>query len=465
MSAKSSESNFSSVIQINTIDDYIAPTQACIKPVKIDKSIGKTKSVKVEEDDVTWARDICLYEAGLEFLEHFAKNIDKCADHLPLFSSICPGWICYAEKNSLTSTSSPSSGYSEFSIIPHVSNVRSPQQIAGRIIKLVGEENCLHVSIMPCFDKKLEASREEFSVPAKSISDHCVPDVDLVLATNELLCFLESLIHESGNIVSFSFAEQAFELGENQLLVLERLYDLFYMKMSKEKASVRFDHFPFLVDEMLPMYRHSGSGSGGYAACIFKMAAERLFSIKLKLDILEDERVLTRQLQNRDIQEIILFNSKEDRSLAQSLLSSLSNRTPYRHLEIEQKALLVFAIANGFRNIQTIVQYLRKTYQSKKCNNLDQMRSRQIRAYYPFDYVEVMACPRGCLNGGGQVKEIITQTSELYTSLPVSEPMSNDLVKNLYAFIKSKDSNLKCLYTTYKTVPKIEIINPSALKW
>lgn len=50
MSRKSSENSFSQVIQINTIDDYIAPAQACIKPVKIDKSVGKTRSIKVEED-------------------------------------------------------------------------------------------------------------------------------------------------------------------------------------------------------------------------------------------------------------------------------------------------------------------------------------------------------------------------------------------------------------------------------
>ncbi|CAI2724697.1 unnamed protein product [Schistosoma spindalis] len=593
MSARSSDNKFSSVIQINTIDDYIAPTQACIKPVKIDKSAGKTRSVKVEEDgsytaitedgskyslqkasislndclacsgcitsaetilisehsstvfsdillqnrskkindrtiivvslspqtianllshvtalpesklarafhcfqvsnslsksdmstfrtfiasclfsigihvvtDITWARDICLYEAGLEFIEHFTKRGDKCADHLPLFSSICPGWICYAEKSPLTSSSPSSSEHSEFSIISHISNVRSPQQIAGRVIKLLGEEKCFHVSIMPCFDKKLEASREEFSVPSKSISDFYIPDVDLVLATNELLCFLESLIDESNGIVLFSFPEHTSEVGESQRLILERLYEIFCVKMSHGKTGVGFAHFPLLVNEMLPMYRHIGSGSGGYAACILKMAAEELFSVKLKSNILEDERVLTRHLQNRDIQELILFNSKEDRSLAESLLSPLSNRTPYRHFEIQPKALLVFGIANGFRNIQTIVQYLRKTYQSRKCDNPDLIKFRQIKAHYPFDYVEVMACPNGCINGGGQIKEIITQTSELYASLPVFEPMSNALVKNLYEYIKSKDPELKYLHTTYKTVPKIEIINPSALKW
>lgn len=287
----------------------------------------------------------------------------------------------------------------------------------------------------------------------------------MVLATNELLCFLESLIDESNDTVSFSFAEHTSEVGESQRLILERLYEIFCVKMSQEKTGVAFDHFPLRVNKMLPMYRHSGSGSGGYAACILKMAAEELFSVKLKPDILKDERVLTRYLQNRDIQELILFNSKEDRSLAESLLSSLSNRTPYRHFETQPKAMLVFGIANGFRNIQTIVQYLRKTYQFKKCDDPDLIKSRQIKVHYPFDYVEVMACPNGCLNGGGQVKEIMAQTSELYASLPVFEPMSNDLVKNLYEYIKSKDPDLKYLHTTYKTVPKIEIINPSALRW
>ena len=40
--------------------------------------------------------------------------------------------------------------------------------------------------------------------------------------------------------------------------------------------------------------------------------------------------------------------------------------------------------AYGFRNIQTLVQKLK-------------------RGVCEYDYVEVMACPSGCLNGGGQV--------------------------------------------------------------
>lgn len=86
------------------------------------------------------------------------------------------------------------------------------------------------------------------------------------------------------------------------LSLFSRLYEIFCVKISHGKTGVGSDHFPLLINEMLPMYRHNGSGSGGYAACILKMAAEELFSVKLKSDILEDERVIIRHLQNRDIQ-------------------------------------------------------------------------------------------------------------------------------------------------------------------
>ena len=47
--------------------------------------------------------------------------------------------------------------------------------------------------------------------------------------------------------------------------------------------------------------------------------------------------------------------------------------------------VLHFARAYGFRNIQTVVNKLKRG----KCT---------------YDFVEIMACPNGCLNGGGQVQ-------------------------------------------------------------
>ena len=48
--------------------------------------------------------------------------------------------------------------------------------------------------------------------------------------------------------------------------------------------------------------------------------------------------------------------------------------------------LLNFAAAYGFRSIQNLVQKMKRG----KC---------------PYHLVEVMACPSGCLNGGGQVEK------------------------------------------------------------
>ena len=67
------------------------------------------------------------------------------------------GWICYAEKT-----------HGSF-ILPYISTTKSPQQIMGSLVKdylaqKLGKspDTFYHVTVMPCFDKKLEASRTDF---------------------------------------------------------------------------------------------------------------------------------------------------------------------------------------------------------------------------------------------------------------------------------------------------------------
>ncbi|KAG5830033.1 hypothetical protein ANANG_G00319000 [Anguilla anguilla] len=74
-----------------------------------------------------------------------------------MLASACPGWICYAEKT-----------HGDF-ILPYISTTRSPQQVMGSLVKgYFAEQHNLtpkqiyHVTVMPCFDKKLEASRSDF---------------------------------------------------------------------------------------------------------------------------------------------------------------------------------------------------------------------------------------------------------------------------------------------------------------
>lgn len=81
--------------------------------------------------------------------------------NLPIICSECPGWTSYAQKAT------------EEYIIPHMSSIRSPHQIMGKMIKdlypsisndIIEEgKNIAHVTVAPCYDKLLEAAANKFS--------------------------------------------------------------------------------------------------------------------------------------------------------------------------------------------------------------------------------------------------------------------------------------------------------------
>ena len=101
-------------------------------------------------------------------------------------------------------------------------------------------------------------------------------------------------------------------------------------------------------------------GSGGYMEHVFRTAARDLFGQELPpgpLPIVQGR--------NADIQECSLI--------------------------INGQRVLHFAAAYGFRNIQGLMRKIK----IGKCE---------------YDYVEVMACPSGCLNGGGQAKPAAGQS-------------------------------------------------------
>ncbi|GAA31803.2 cytosolic Fe-S cluster assembly factor NARFL [Clonorchis sinensis] len=497
--------SFSTIVKLNDIDDYIAPAKASsskrtivvsISPqsiVSLASYLNKNDAGRYEEWkaklpvdleclpeaecierflvqqframgvslvlNTTWFRDIALSESAAEFIRRFkAADAEPTGAHLPVFCGACPGWICYAEKTHSggeTSVETTKFVNQSFSILPHLSVVRSPQQIAGSLLKQRSESrqsSLYHVTIMPCFDKKLEASRVEFASPAHSArhdDPEMVPDVDLVLATNELLEILDTI-------------------GDEGLRSMKGPVDVDCDLWQILKGSVNeavHSHMPEPTPLRTPMYRHAGSGSGGYAVSVFAQAAEELFSIHLPAeDPTSDDRVLTRTLQNQDLQELLLFASSQDCATAKHMLSNLpSSRTPYRSLKSVKPpaCLLAFAVANGFRNIQNLVQSLKNVYKARQCMENQPTRS----TCYPFDYVEVMACPGGCINGGGQLKGTFEQALTLYHELPSMQPMSTWIARQIGAYVDHTDPEHHSLHTQYREVPKIEIINPSALQW
>lgn len=129
--------------------------------------------------DTTFSREFSLLESGREFVSHYraAAASGSRTGQLPVITSACPGWICYAEKT-----------HGSF-VLPYISSVKSPQQVMGSLLKDyvckqvldLTPDSIYHVAIMPCYDKKLEASRKDFFNEF-----HQAKDVDCVLSTSTL---------------------------------------------------------------------------------------------------------------------------------------------------------------------------------------------------------------------------------------------------------------------------------------
>ncbi len=130
--------------------------------------------------DTCFAADLTIMEEVSELIERV-----KTGGKLPMFTSCSPGWIEYVEKH-------------RPDLIPHLSTCKSPQQMAGALIKDVlpkqrdlKGKRLVCVSFMPCTAKKAEAST--------------LGDVDYVLTTREI----EQLLLRFGIDL-----DQVNELGE-----------------------------------------------------------------------------------------------------------------------------------------------------------------------------------------------------------------------------------------------------------
>ncbi|TMW66409.1 hypothetical protein Poli38472_004174 [Pythium oligandrum] len=342
------------------------------------------------QQKTTWTRppsSIAVSSTNTEFVEPITATnpLQDPLRAMPMLASSCPGWICYAEKT-------------QPNAIPFIDTTKSPQQIAGALVKhLVGREKgfnaneVYHVTVMPCFDKKLEASRKDFLDEATEAKD-----VDCVLATTEVIDLMNSLG------VSFTDLELA-ELTADEILL----------------SGVSSDASTILGSNV-------NASSGGHLEHIFRFAAKELFNVEVQGPL---EYVVGR---NPDFREVSLVVDGQD--------------------------VLKFAIAYGFRNIQSIMTKIRRN----KC---------------PYHYVEIMACPSGCLNGGGQIKpkstlvasELLANVTSRFQELQVRQPTDNPACRYVYEkYLENQpfsESARRALHTQYHAVPKMEQANPLGIKW
>ncbi len=125
--------------------------------------------------DTNFSADLTIMEEGTELIGRLLEGKGE----IPLFTSCCPAWVDYAEKNC-------------HDLLPHVSSAKSPQQMMGAMIKTYWAEKAkldpakiFSVSVMPCTAKKYECKRDE------SMNSSGFQDVDSVLTTRELARFIK----------------------------------------------------------------------------------------------------------------------------------------------------------------------------------------------------------------------------------------------------------------------------------
>ncbi|KAH7397084.1 iron hydrogenase [Pyrenochaeta sp. MPI-SDFR-AT-0127] len=269
----------------------------------------------------------------------------------PILTSACPGWICYAEKTHPY-------------VLPHLSRLKSPQSLTGTLIKSVlsqqygvSPSQIWHVAIMPCFDKKLEASRGELTssawLPDYDSSQEKVRDVDCVITARELLHLA------SARGINFA------SLPRTPLSAAERT----------PFPDAKLDAFLFPSLRRKNQDPAAGS-SGGYLYHILQTYQAQNPGSSISI---------TRG-RNADVVEYALVRGSE--------------------------TIIRAARFYGFRNIQNLVRKLKparasrlpggKTGVSRRPNGANGAVAGD--AVKEYAYVEVMACPGGCTNGGGQVK-------------------------------------------------------------
>lgn len=330
--------------------------------------------------DMSLAREMSLTECAAEFIRRYRAGVPVTV------CSACPGWLAYAEKTLDADT------------LAAVSAVRSPQAVLATLAqKLRDNERTLWLAtVMPCHDKKIEAARPEY------VRKDGSREVDCVVTAGELLDLVDELGYDLR------------KGGEDDLL---------------GDFSVRKGEFGTA----------GGSGSGGYAEHVMRVAAKEL------LDVAAGAIVFEKASRSGDMRSAVVESKDGSKRLR-------------------------FALAYGFRSLQSILRKMKKG----EC---------------PYDYIELMACPGGCNNGGGQLPlvlpdevrtddargvkaanaSLLKSVEETYFSAPrLTSEESEKRVGEVYEHVVQGEiggeAAVKILHTTIVS-RKTTVITPNSLAW
>ncbi|RPA94746.1 iron hydrogenase [Choiromyces venosus 120613-1] len=305
--------------------------------------------------DTNAAREVAVRFAAEEVVTAMQGGKDGVDGRkMPILASACPGFVCYLEST-------------QPALIPHLSMLKSPQAILGTAVKSLlyndvkdGVKGIYVVGVMPCFDKKLEGARGELTSGAWVEGEgEVVRDVDCVITTRELI----SLAQARG--VDFATLPQTPPLlppSNTTSTLLQTLKSPTNPTTTATKTNA------------------TPGTSDGYLIHI----ANHILTLHPSSTLhIEPGR-------NSDTIDYVI-------STPENTIARLSR-------------------CYGFRNIQNLVRRLKpaKTRALPRFGKASATTSQRKplaaarqaggKSDAEYTYVEVMACPGGCTNGGGQVR-------------------------------------------------------------
>ncbi|GET85756.1 hydrogenase, putative [Leishmania tarentolae] len=327
--------------------------------------------------DLEWAEQLSAALTAQEYERRRRGGGNAEESPLPLIVSSCPGWVCYCEKQGAA-------------LLPHLCPVMSAQGIAGSYAKRTVAADLYHVSIQPCFDRKLEAARD--SMPPSTVASPAektgVPVfyTDCVLSTAELLEWMKEsdptlpwrghldtdvpaaavVAHDN---VPGDTAKPSTQVNEEEVLPSTPL------RAASAAVAPAHDAARF-------------AGSGGYHRAVMAH----------RLQVARAAALSSSSLPSSNTPVNISYEVKRNRNHQLATCAALPDE--------------VFCIGYGFQQIQNVVRGLKK-------------RTPAMRTY---TFIELMACPDGCLNGGGQVR-------------PAQQPHADVLDAVLDAYARNGESS------------------------
>ncbi|XP_063821474.1 probable cytosolic Fe-S cluster assembly factor GL21135 [Ostrinia nubilalis] len=470
-------SRFSGALQLTDLDDFITPSQECIKPVKIEKTKSKTGAkIKIGEDgyfDLSSGREQKLQKVEITLADCLACSgcITSAESVLVTRQSQEELLRVFSERKYTDSkgvTKNVSLVVISLSPQPVLSMAAryklSPEEATSKLagyFKSLGADMVLDMTVAEDLSL-LEAQQEFLQRYQDQQNDPTSKNLPMLASSCPgWVCYAEKT-HGSFILPYISTTKSPQQimgslvkqyLSKKKEVTPGEVYHVTFMPCYDKKLEASREDFysemlnchdvdcvitAIEVEQMLGNSNMSlsdateaaldwawgdgepagvkgraGSGSGGYADSIFLHAAEQLFGET-------NAQLVYKNLRNPDFREVTL--------------------------EKDGKEVLKFAIANGFRNIQNLVQKLK-------------------RGKSPYHYVEVMACPSGCLNGGAQSRPVsgesgralVQQLEALYAALPRA---TDRAARRLYAeWLDGRDSDKAkaVLHTAYHAVEKADI--------